>query len=207
MNIEQVRVRMAQREKELRTSPSPADVQSGAVLNALVYDLTDPDITSSQWRNATAVALPPDMSVKELIFRFTPHKVSTQASAALSRGVIALSRLDIKDRWPALLKKDELAKERKAYEDAYIRVREKLLKGNMRSMKFCGWMRRWMGCKRESTPKFRPNGAFVPWPTSLWRICGKQRECSTRIRSITREKSWPTPKTTTRPTSKNWWRS
>jgi hypothetical protein len=129
MNIEQVRARMAQREKELRTSPSPADVQSGAALNALVYDLTDPDITSSQWRNATAVALPPDMSVKELIFRFTPHKVSTQASAALSRGVIALSRLDIKDRWPALLKKDELAKERKAYADAYIRVREKLLKG------------------------------------------------------------------------------
>ena len=102
---------------------------SRARSNALVYDLTDPDITSSQWRNATAVALPPDMSVKELIFRFTPHKVSTQASAALSRGVIALSRLDIKDRWPALLKKDELAKERKAYEDAYIRVREKLLKG------------------------------------------------------------------------------
>jgi hypothetical protein len=47
-NVEEFRRKMREREKELRTNPSPEDVQSGAALNALVYDLTDPDITSYQ---------------------------------------------------------------------------------------------------------------------------------------------------------------
>jgi hypothetical protein len=128
-NVEQLRQQIAQREQELRTNPSPNDVQSGAALNALVYDLTDPDITSYRW-SSSSIALPTGTSVKELIFSFTPHSISTQTSAALSRGVIALSRLDIKEKWPVLLKKEELAKERKDYEDAYIRVRDKVLRGD-----------------------------------------------------------------------------
>jgi len=129
-NVEQLRREIAQREQELRLNPRPEDVQSGAALNALVYDLTDPDITSNKWKSRSPVELPPGMSVKELIFSFTPHRASTHASAALSRGVIALSRLDIKDKWPVVLKKDELAKERKTYEDAYIRVRDKVVRGD-----------------------------------------------------------------------------
>jgi hypothetical protein len=97
-NFEEFKCQLAQREQELRTNPLPGDVQSGAALNAFVYDLTDPDIASYQW-GVKSVPLPSGTSVKELIFSFTPHSVSTQASAALSRGVIALSRLDIKDKW------------------------------------------------------------------------------------------------------------
>jgi len=129
-NVEELHRKMALREQELRLNPSPEDVQSGAALNALVYDLTDPEITSSKWKSRSPVSLPAGTSVKELIFSFTPHSVSTQASAALSRGVIALSRLEIKDKWPVILKKDELAKERKAYEDAYLRVRDKVMAGD-----------------------------------------------------------------------------
>src|SRR5436190_10656056 len=128
-NIEQLKQQIAQREQELRINPSPNDVQSGAALNSLVYDLTDPDITSYRW-SASSIAHPTGASIKELVFSFTPNNTSTQASIALSRGVIALSRLDIKDKWPALLKKDELATERKAYEDAYVRVRDKVLRGD-----------------------------------------------------------------------------
>jgi hypothetical protein len=127
-NVQQVRAEIEKRKQELRTNPSPEDVQSGAALNALIYDLTDPDLKANQWSGNT-ISLPPGTSVKELIFSFTPHKVSTSASSALSKGVIALSRLDIKDKWPVLLKKDELAAERKAYEDAYNRIENKVLRG------------------------------------------------------------------------------
>ena len=130
LTVEEFRRQMAQRERELRTNPSINDVQSGAALNALFYDLTDPDLTSDKWKSVSPVELPPGASVKELIFAFTPHKVSSQASAALTRGVIALSRLEIKDKWPVLMKKDELARERKGYEDAYVRVRDKVLRGD-----------------------------------------------------------------------------
>lgn len=130
LTVEQFRQQMALKEQELRTNPSINDVQSGAALNALFYDLTDPDLTSDKWKSVSPVQLPPGASVKELIFAFTPHKVSSQASAALTRGVIALSRLEIKDKWPVLMKKDQLAQERKGYEDAYIRVRDKVLKGD-----------------------------------------------------------------------------
>src|SRR5262245_983725 len=130
LTVEEFRRQMALKEQELRTNPSINDVQSGAALNALFYDLTDPDLTSDKWKSVSPLELPPGASVKELIFAFTPHKVSSQASAALTRGVIALSRLDIKDKWPMLMKKDELAPERKGYEDAYVRVRDKVLRGD-----------------------------------------------------------------------------
>jgi hypothetical protein len=129
-NVDELKQQMARREQELRSNPSSNDVQSGAALNVLVYDLTDADLNSNRWAAVESVALPPGTSVKELIFSFTPHSVSTRSSAALSRGVIALSRLDIKDNWPVILKKDELTKERKAYEDAYTRVKDKVLKGD-----------------------------------------------------------------------------
>ncbi len=127
---EEFQRQMAQKEQELRTNPSINDVQSGAALNALFYDLTDPNLTADKWKSVSPVQLPPGTSIKELIFAFTPHKVSSQASKALTRGVIALSRLDIKDKWPVIMKKDEMARERTAYEGAYVRVRDKVLKGD-----------------------------------------------------------------------------
>src|SRR5262245_51566143 len=61
LSAEEGRRRVAQREQELRTNPSPNDVQSGAALSALIYDLTDPDIESSQW-NSLSIPLPPGTS-------------------------------------------------------------------------------------------------------------------------------------------------
>ena len=56
-------------------------MQSGAALNALVYDLTDPDIDSQKWKSVSPVPLPKGTSVKELIFSFTPHRSSSLSSA------------------------------------------------------------------------------------------------------------------------------
>jgi hypothetical protein len=125
---EELHREMAKRDHELRTNPTSKDVLSGAALNILIYDLTDPDFFG-RWQSVSPVPLPAGASVKKLVFTFTPPSASTQASAALSRGVIALSRLEIKDNWPSMMTKDELAKERKAYEDAYTRAKDKVVSG------------------------------------------------------------------------------
>lgn len=125
--LEDVKRRLAIREHELRVNPSPADVMNGQALNALLYDLTDPDIPSSDW-NSKLVHLPKGMSVKDLIFRFTPASGSSQASQVLGRGVIALSRLGIKgEDWPTVMKPAALDKERVAYESEYSKLRNELL--------------------------------------------------------------------------------
>lgn len=102
LKIEEVRQRQAERERQLRVDPSADDVQTGAALNVLVFDLTDPNIKESDW-SAKTVPLPEGMSVKDLIFRFTPLSKSTATSTALSKGVIALSRLDIAGNWPTVI--------------------------------------------------------------------------------------------------------
>ncbi len=122
-----VKKRIAMRERELRVDPSTADVQNGQALNALLYDLTDPEISSGDWYTKV-VPLPTEMSVKELIFRFIPTSGSANASKVLSRGAIALSRLDVKgENWPTVMKHATLDKERLAYESAYAKLRDELL--------------------------------------------------------------------------------
>lgn len=125
--IEDVKKRMAMREHELRVDPTAADVQNGQALNALLYDLTDPDISSNDWYTKV-VQLPKGMSVKDLIFRFVAANGSSNASKVLSRGAIALSRLDVKgESWPTFMKNTGLEKECLAYESAYAKLREELL--------------------------------------------------------------------------------
>ena len=123
--IEDVKKRLAQRELELRVNPTAADVDNGQALNALLYDLTDPDITSGDWESKI-VRLPAGMSVKDLIFQFMPASSSVNASKALSRGVIALSRLDIEGKWPTAMQQNDLEKERRAFETAYTKLRDQL---------------------------------------------------------------------------------
>lgn len=128
LKIEEVRQQQLERELRLRVDPSSADVEKGDALNVLVYDLTDPDIKSSDWSSKT-VPLPEGLSVKDLIFRFTPQSGSSKSSAALSKGVIALSRLDIEGKWPTVVKMEALDRERAAYENAYAKVRDQILNG------------------------------------------------------------------------------
>lgn len=126
LKIEEVRQQQLERERQLRLDPSPRDVEKGDALNVLVYDLTDPDIKSTDWSSKT-VPLPPGISVKDLIFRFTPQRGAPTSTAALSQGVIALSRLDIKGKWPIFMAVPALDAEKSAYEDAYGKVRDQLL--------------------------------------------------------------------------------
>src|SRR5262249_10537524 len=103
------------------------DIQNGDALNAILYDLMDPNISSDDWYKQT-VALPKGTSVTELIFRFIPARGTSNASKALSRGVIALARLDMHgDSWPTVLKGAELENERQAYESAYATLKNALL--------------------------------------------------------------------------------
>lgn len=123
---EEVLQQLLERERQLRLDPSSADVEKGDALNVLVYDLTDPDIKSTDWSSKT-VPLPPGTSVKDLIFRFTPQNKQGAGATALSKGVIALSRLDIEGKWPTVMKVDALNRERAAYEKAYAKVRDHIL--------------------------------------------------------------------------------
>ena len=130
LKIEDVRQQQAERERLLRTSASAADVHRGDALDVLLFDLTDPDITTELWQSRP-VSLPDEMSVKDMIFRFTPLTTSSKTSVALGRGVIALSRLDIEGKWPISLAMKELEPERMAYERAYAKVRDEVVMGTL----------------------------------------------------------------------------
>ncbi len=127
MKIADVKKQQQMRERQLRLTPTSDDIQNGSALNALLYDLADPDISPSDW-TSKAVQLPKELSVKDFIFRFTPLSNSTNVSKALSRGVIALSRLDVEgNKWPTVMKQKELDKERVGYEVAYDKLRVQLI--------------------------------------------------------------------------------
>lgn len=127
LNREELQHRLEQRDMQLRTNPTAEDVTTGQALNVLLYDLTDPDITSSHWASGS-LPLPQGISVKDLIFQFTSSNQSQGASKALGRGLIALSRLDVAgDKWPTVMKQAELAKQRLRYEKAYANLRTHLI--------------------------------------------------------------------------------
>lgn len=128
--IEDVKRRQQAREQQLRTNPSGEDVVSGDALNVLLYDLTDPDFTTDKWL-ANPVSLPDGMSVKDVTFQFMPVSAVSDSSKALSRGVIALSRLDIEGKWTTALNADALETERVGYEKAYAKVRDQVLAGKL----------------------------------------------------------------------------
>ncbi len=119
----------AAREEQLRTSPTSDQVVKGEALNALLIDLSDPKITETSWRLAK-VDLPPGVGIKPLVFRFAP-KPGAKGNQELSRGVIALARLDTEGRWPGVLEGKALAPERLNYEAAYRAVRDESLAGKL----------------------------------------------------------------------------
>lgn len=123
---EDVLRKLLEREQQLRVAATIDDVLKGDALNVLVYDLTDPDIKQNDWSSKT-VSLPPGTSVKDLIFRFTPQSKQGAGATALSKGVIALSRLDIKGKWPTFMNIPALDSAKGAYENAYLKVRDEIL--------------------------------------------------------------------------------
>jgi hypothetical protein len=121
--------RQAEREQRLRTKPTVEDIQGGDALNALLLDLSDPTLSDSTWRYAK-VALPDSVAIPRLIFQFAPRP-SDRTSRSLTRGLIALGRLDVVGRWPVYLAIDELSHERQAYEDAYGKLKAQSLAGKL----------------------------------------------------------------------------
>jgi hypothetical protein len=121
--------RLAEREQRLRTGPTVEDIQSGDALNALLLDLSDPSISESAWRYAK-VPLPESLAIPRLIFQFAPRR-GDKTAQSLTRSLIALGRLDAEGRWPAYLAIDELSRERRAYEQAYARVRVQSLEAKL----------------------------------------------------------------------------
>ncbi|HVX14305.1 MAG TPA: hypothetical protein VHC22_24175 [Pirellulales bacterium] len=127
LKAEEARRRWELRQYQIRVDPTPSDVESGRALNAILNDLMAPNISTSDWVTK-AVPLPEGTSVKDLVFSFVPATVSSNASKALSRGVIALSRLDTTgEKWPLVMRDASLGEERQAYEAAYAKLRQGLL--------------------------------------------------------------------------------
>jgi hypothetical protein len=128
---EAARKKYEERENRLRTHPTSDDIIKGDALNALLIDLSDPSISPSAWR-LVQVPLPPGLAIPALVFRFAP-KPGAKSSQSLGKGVIALARLDtIKGNpWSTVLSMDELERERKAYEAAYVKVRDQCLAGKL----------------------------------------------------------------------------
>jgi hypothetical protein len=128
---EAARKKYEEREIRLRTSPTSEDIVKGDALNALLVDLSAPSISPSSWRYAK-IPLPADLSIPSLAFRFAP-KPGVKGAQELSRGVIALARLDTinGNRWGRVLSMNGLSTERKAYDAAYAKVRDECLKGNL----------------------------------------------------------------------------
>jgi FKBP-type peptidyl-prolyl cis-trans isomerase len=132
LRIEEVHKLQQDRERKLRIDPDATDIITGDALNVLLYDLTDPDFKSADW-SSKIVNLPEGMSVKDLVFRFTPLSGSSDTSKALSRGVIALSLLDITgDKWPVVMRQNELKDERLAYEAAYAKLKDQLINDDLK---------------------------------------------------------------------------
>ena len=120
-----------EREMQLRTKPNAEDIRKGDALNALLTDLSDPTIQPSSWRGAQ-VPLPEDISIRSLAMRFAP-KQDARGSAELSRGLIALGRLDLDKGWPEFIPEGVLAAERRSYQATFSKIREQCLAGRLDS--------------------------------------------------------------------------
>ena len=90
--------------KRIRDNPSARDIEMGDALNAAVNQLTDPRVSSSALRIASA---PVEASViKDIPFR--------NASEAVT---IVLSQIKAVTKWPRALDGDRFAAEKKVFED------------------------------------------------------------------------------------------
>jgi hypothetical protein len=103
-NSERIRTARSEILKNLLESPSARDVENGNALNAAVTQLSDPRISTSSLRTASA---PIEAgTIREIPFR--------NASEAVT---IVLSQIKDIIKWPAVLNGEQFAAEKKAFED------------------------------------------------------------------------------------------
>ena len=121
--------RGAEHQFKLRTDPKDKEVRSGEALNALVVDLSSPNITETQWR-AAKVELTKELSIPNLMFKLVSTTAAKDKDPA-TRCVIALARLDREGKCPICLRDDAVTAERTAYEKAYQDVKEKSNQKNL----------------------------------------------------------------------------
>ena len=97
--------------KNLQDHPSPREVENGDALNAALDQLSDPSISSSSLKIATAPIVA-DI-VKDIPFR--------NASEAVT---IILSQLKERQKWPAALDGDRFADDKKVFEEIADKARK-----------------------------------------------------------------------------------
>jgi hypothetical protein len=105
-------------EKRLREEPTEADILSGDALNAALDQISDPRVSSSSLRLATAKV--PGTVVRDIPF--------VNASEAVS---ISLDQLTAEKGWPFALRAANFDEERKAYTDAVDKALEEDQKGEI----------------------------------------------------------------------------
>jgi hypothetical protein len=113
--------RMKQVRRRWREQPTTDDVRSGNALNALASDLAAPSITVDHWRSVP-VALPPEITIQALSFRFTDASGRKFKGSGLP-SLVALGRMK-GEHWPISLRRPDLDPERAHYKRAVTRVTE-----------------------------------------------------------------------------------
>lgn len=126
MKAEERKQLQKQKQLQLRANPTDDDIRNGDALNVLLYDLTDPVLTSDKWL-ASPVQLPADISVKKLVFEFVRAEKAPNGSSQLGNAVIALSRLNLSGNWPICLNGAPMESDRKLYEEAYSKLLDQIL--------------------------------------------------------------------------------
>ena len=95
-------------QSRIRNNPSDGDIDSGAALNQVLHDLTDPKVMSG---SATALKMA-DAKVNSRLIREIPFRDETDAIT------ISLDELTDPKSWPAPLRSDAFKAEREAYQKA-----------------------------------------------------------------------------------------
>jgi hypothetical protein len=105
-------------QKQIREKPSQSDLRSGDALNYVLMQLIDPRISPSNYRNAV-VALPGE-TIRKIPFVYSARKAT-----------FSMERLIGKRDWPLVLRGDEFARERRAYERAVDAAIEQDVEGKL----------------------------------------------------------------------------
>jgi hypothetical protein len=104
--------------QRLREQPDQADLRSGDALNVVLVQLLDPRISPSSYRKAN-VPLTGD-TIRRIPFHYAPRAAT-----------FSMERLIGKREWPLVLRGEEFADCRRAYEKAIDAAIEKDIEGNL----------------------------------------------------------------------------
>jgi hypothetical protein len=118
---------LAETQRRWREDPTVDDIRSGLALHALASDLADPKIPPARWRNVQ-ISLPDELSIRTLVFRFADAPRS-KLPGPLAPSTVAVGRMKVDGGWPIFLRRDDMERDRKAYERGVAAVIAKCEKG------------------------------------------------------------------------------